>query len=201
MQNNCGDDVALEFFLPPGARVDNSRSVNCFLISPSRFVTPIFSSPGSPNVCRRPNEPVVTGAFGGRQFGRLSGISFGNTFEVQVPITFDQQLDDVALGVSANTVQPGGIHANVLVTAPFQPALNAWALGDDISLLGSSDIGLPVAFSNDDGSFTVTDHGAGDFPGWARTRDVQRLSGDFNNDGLTDDALVGGPGWQSIPVV
>ena len=197
---NCGDDVTLEFFLPAGAHFDTTQEVICNLISPTREVTRIFTSRRSPNFCRQLTDDAMPGRFGGRVFGRLSGLSLGNTFEVRVPIIFDQQLDDVSLGVSADTTIKGGIHANVLATAPFQPALNPYALGDDIGLLGSSSAGLPVAFSNDDGTFTVTDRGAGDFPAWARTPGVQRVSGDFNHDGLTDYALVGGGGWQSIPV-
>jgi hypothetical protein len=194
---NCGDDITLEFFIPPGAHFDASRSVVCNIISSTNVVTPL--PVGGPNFCRQISEAAIGGAFGGRVFGRLSGLSLGNTFEVRVPIVFDQQFDDTALGVSANTLF-GGIHANVLANAPFQPALNQFAIGEDIGLLGSSDVGLPVAFSNGDGSFTVTTRGGGDFPAWSRTPGVQRLSGDFNRDGLLDYALVGGPNWQSIPV-
>ena len=195
---NCGDSITLEFFIPAGAHFDPNRAVVCNLIKPNGVVLSFGNGPTS--FCAQVNQRPVPGAFGGRAFGGFSGISFGNTIEVRVPIIFDQQMDDVPLAVAANTLIPGGILATVLATAPFQPALNPAARGDDIGLLGSSGLGLPVAFSNDDGSFTVTNHGAGDFPAWARLPGVQRLSGDFNNDGLTDFALVGGPGWQSIPV-
>ena len=195
---NCGDDVTLEFFIPTGAHFDTNRSVVCNIINPAGDVGPIPRA--KTNFCLQLSQEPVIGVFGGRVFGRVSGISINNTLEVRVPIIFDQQMDDAPLFVSANTVIPGGIHTFVLATAPFQPALNPYAIGDDIGLLGSSSPGLPVAFSNDDGTFTVTDRGAGDFPAWARTPGVQRLSGDFNSDGLTDYALVGGGGWQSIPV-
>lgn len=197
---NCGDDVTLELTIPTGARFDDTGTVVCNLIGPTGIVTPIGNKKGSPNFCRSFAQGPLVGTFGGRVFGRFSGLGLGSTFEVRVPIVFDQQFDDVPLLVSANTIIAGGIHASVLANAPFQPALNTFALGDDIGLLGSSSVGLPVAFSNDDGTFTVTNRGAGDFPGWARTPNVQRLSGDFNHDGLTDYALVGGGGWQSIPV-
>jgi len=197
---NCGDDVTLEFRLPAGARFETSNPVVCNIISERGVVTPLITLRGSPNFCRSFAQPELIGPFGGRVFGRLSGLSLGNTFEVRVPIVFDQQVDDVPLEVSANTMIPGGIHASVLASVPFQPALNPFAIGDDIGLLGSSGVGLPVAFSNDDGTFTVNNRGAGDFPAWARTPGAQRLSGDFNNDGLTDYALVGGGGWQSIPI-
>ncbi len=196
---NCGDDVTLEFFIPPGAHFDASRLTICNIISPSGAVSPVVPMFGSPNFCAHAFQAPIGGAFGGRAFGRVSGLALGFMLEVRVPIVFDQQLDDAVLGVAANTLF-GGIHAIVFANAPFQPALNQFAIGQDIGLLGSSDTGLPVAFSNDDGSFTVTNRGAGDFPAWARTPNVQRVSGDFNRDGLTDYALVGGSGWGSIPV-
>jgi len=40
----------------------------------------------------------------------------------------------------------------------------------------------------------------GVFNSWAATAGVHLLSGDFNGDGHTDVALLGGPGWGSIPV-
>lgn len=40
----------------------------------------------------------------------------------------------------------------------------------------------------------------GSFNGWAATAGVYMLEGDFNGDGNADVALIGGPGWGSIPV-
>jgi VCBS repeat protein len=59
---------------------------------------------------------------------------------------------------------------------------------------------LPVAFSNGDGTFRITDTPSSDFAGWAQVSGVQVVSGDFNHDGRTDEALVGGSGWGSVPV-
>jgi pimeloyl-ACP methyl ester carboxylesterase len=60
---------------------------------------------------------------------------------------------------------------------------------------------IPVAFSNGDGTFTVTNAPAGYFAqSWAQTPGVHVVTGDFNSDGLTDIALTGGSGWASIPV-
>ncbi len=74
--------------------------------------------------------------------------------------------------------------------------------GDDLALLGSTKSGstLPVAFSNDDGSFSVSNGYVGDFASWAADLKTKRLAGDFNRDGWTDYALVGGPGFPFIPV-
>ncbi|MBI3899898.1 MAG: VCBS repeat-containing protein [Gammaproteobacteria bacterium] len=59
---------------------------------------------------------------------------------------------------------------------------------------------LPVAFSNGNGSFNVTNVGSASFASWASTASVQVLSGDFNADGRADLALIGGLGWASVPV-
>lgn len=71
----------------------------------------------------------------------------------------------------------------------------------DIALIGGAGwSAIPVAFSNGDGSFTVTAVGLSYFPGWATAAGVQIVAGDFNADGRTDIALVGGPGWTTLPV-
>ncbi|NEO39141.1 MAG: VCBS repeat-containing protein [Moorea sp. SIOASIH] len=61
---------------------------------------------------------------------------------------------------------------------------------------------IPVAFSNGDGSFTVTNAGISNFiDQWAPTGGVKVITGDFNGNGRTDIALVRqAPGWGSIPV-
>ncbi len=59
---------------------------------------------------------------------------------------------------------------------------------------------IPVAFSNGDGTFTVTNAGEPNFPVWATTPGVKIVTGDFNADGRTDIALTGGVGWTTIPV-
>ncbi|MBB2924639.1 S8 family serine peptidase [Cellulomonas cellasea] len=62
---------------------------------------------------------------------------------------------------------------------------------------------IPVAASNGDGTWTVTNGAAGpDFiPTWANQPGVRVVTGDFNGNGFTDVALVRQtPGWGSIPV-
>src|SRR6185295_4926941 len=59
----------------------------------------------------------------------------------------------------------------------------------DIALTGGSDWNtLPVAFSNGDGSFTVTNHFVGDFAGWAAQPGVKVHVGRFNIGGGDDIA-------------
>ncbi|HWM12023.1 MAG TPA: S8 family serine peptidase [Solirubrobacteraceae bacterium] len=61
---------------------------------------------------------------------------------------------------------------------------------------------IPVAFSNGDGTWNITNGGAGQFiTDWAHQPGVKVVSGDFNGNGLTDLALVRQtPGWGSIPI-
>jgi Zn-dependent metalloprotease len=59
---------------------------------------------------------------------------------------------------------------------------------------------LPVAFSNGNGSFSVTNNSVGDFASWAAGSGVKILAGDYNGDGRTDVALTGGSGWNTLPV-
>jgi hypothetical protein len=71
----------------------------------------------------------------------------------------------------------------------------------DIALTGPSGwSGVPVAFSNGDGSFRITNATIGSFATWASRAGAIPVSGDFDADGDSDIALVGGHGWDSIPV-
>jgi hypothetical protein len=72
---------------------------------------------------------------------------------------------------------------------------------DDIALTGPGDWAtVPIAFSNGDGSFYVTNGYVGGFAGWSASVFASRLVGDFNGDGRADIALTGVPWWTSVPV-
>ncbi|MEQ1833906.1 MAG: VCBS repeat-containing protein [Candidatus Eisenbacteria bacterium] len=58
---------------------------------------------------------------------------------------------------------------------------------------------LPVAFSNGDGSFRVTNAGVGDFAIWAAAG-AKAVAGDFDGDGKADLALAGVSGWATQPI-
>ena len=58
----------------------------------------------------------------------------------------------------------------------------------------------PVAFSNANGTFTVTNYAISNFASWAATPGVHVVTGDFNGDGRTDLAAYGGSGWTTSPV-
>jgi hypothetical protein len=71
----------------------------------------------------------------------------------------------------------------------------------DIALTGSPwwDT-LPVAFSNGNGTYTVTNIYVGDFASWSANLEVKRVVGDFNGDGRDDVALTGPGAWNTLPV-
>jgi hypothetical protein len=71
----------------------------------------------------------------------------------------------------------------------------------DIALVGGPGwTTVPVGFSRGDGRFGVTNRQVANLPGWAQASGVQVVAGDFNDDGRDDVALVGGPGWNTVPV-
>lgn len=71
---------------------------------------------------------------------------------------------------------------------------------DDIALTGGANwLSVPVAFSNGNGTFSVTNHYIGDFAVYA-AYGATKLVGDFDGNGRADIALTGVPGWQSVPV-
>src|SRR5262249_52766860 len=71
----------------------------------------------------------------------------------------------------------------------------------DIALVGGPGwTTLPMAFSNGDGNFGVTNNSASQFEYWPSQPGVTVLVGDFNGDGKADIALVGGAGLYPTPV-
>ncbi|HTL87563.1 MAG TPA: VCBS repeat-containing protein, partial [Acidimicrobiia bacterium] len=200
----CADDlVSFDFVLPQGASY-----------APGGFK--FFDTP-NPNFCYTDTSgnntvPCPTVTAGANRHVFVGSIVVPGTapsnpvhwFQVRIPVRFSSAIDAPLSVRATNSLETKT--ASVGVTVPFQPELDRTKVpsrGDDIALLGSAytDVGtLPVAWSNDNGSFTVTNYPVGDFSGWAMQPGVKRIVGDFNADGLKDYALVGGPGWQSIPV-
>jgi len=71
----------------------------------------------------------------------------------------------------------------------------------DLALTGPTGWGsIPIARSNRDGSFTVTNTGVAAFPTWAATFGATTVAADFDGNGCTDLATMGASGWGSIPL-
>jgi hypothetical protein len=76
----------------------------------------------------------------------------------------------------------------------------------DIALVGGAGwTTIPVASSNGDGTFNVTNSAVSSFPGLATQTGAIPVSGDFNGDGVGDIALTGGfkssgVPWTTVPV-
>lgn len=75
-----------------------------------------------------------------------------------------------------------------------------------IPLLGASEARsqwttLPVAYTQEDGSFRITNRSADNFARWAAMSGVRVFTGDFDGNGRTDVALVRQePDWNTLPV-
>jgi hypothetical protein len=59
---------------------------------------------------------------------------------------------------------------------------------------------IPVAFSNHDGTFRVTNLGVAGFATYATQTALHPVVGDFDGDGRMDIALAGGSSWNTVPV-
>lgn len=192
-QNCTPDYVTMELRLPAGASlaITSWDKVKC-VVRTGSTETELAGCAQAPSL----------GPNGGLMFTAPAlSLSAGTTLEVRVPIKLAQAAS-VPFDVITTSIWGTRI-ASVEVTAPYQPPVPTGTRGDDLVVVGSdqTDAGtLPTAFSNDNGAFTATNYAVGDFHAWARTPGVTRLSGDFDRNGLMDIALVGGPGWNTIPV-
>ena len=109
----------------------------------------------------------------------------------------------LALGTFTVTNQPITNFATWAATGNAQPLVGDFN-GDgktDVALTGPSSWStLPVAFSNGNGTFNVTNQPITSFATWAATGNAQPLVGDFNGNGKTDVALTGPSSWSTLPV-
>ncbi|ATB36146.1 hypothetical protein CYFUS_001560 [Cystobacter fuscus] len=137
---------------------------------------------------------VVTGDFNGD--GRTDIAAVGADGWQALPVALSNGNGSFrVVNESIPSFQTWAAQTRTVVTGDFN--------GDgrtDIAAVGADGwLALPVALSNGNGSFRVANEFIPYFQTWAaQTRTV--VTGDFNGDGQTDIAAVGGEGWGTLPV-
>ena len=143
-----------------------------------------------------PNAKVLVGDFNGD--GKTDVALIGPSGWASMPVAFSN-----GNGTFTVTNMPIASFAGWAATTGAQPLVGDFN-GDgraDVALTGPSGWAtLPVAFSNGNGSFTVTNIPIANFASWAATAGAKPLLGDFNGDGKPDVALTGPSGWATLPV-
>jgi hypothetical protein len=146
-----------------------------------------------------PNVRVLTGDFNGDGKTDVSLVNQSAGWNT-LPVAFSQG------------------NGNFSVTNQFIGDFASWSANPNVRVLtgdfngdGKTDVSLvnqsagwntlPVAFSQGNGNFSVTNQFIGDFASWSANPNVDALTGDFNGDGKTDVALINkSAGWNTLPV-
>ena len=142
---------------------------------------------------------IVTGDFNGNGRTDIALVRQGEKWDT-VPIAFSD--GDGNFDITNKNVEEFGLWAAMsgvqIVTGDFNGNGRT-----DIALVrqGEKWDTVPIAFSNGDGSFEITNGNVGQFGQWAATNGVQLVPGDFNGNGQTDIGLVRQEaGWGTLPI-
>jgi hypothetical protein len=129
----------------------------------------------------------------------------------------DGDADIVLTGVVGWTTLPMALSnrdGTFRIANESSPSFAVWATTPSVQLAagdfdgdGDSDLALvaagwttvPIAFSQRNGSFRITNTRVAGFPELASAPGARLVAGDFDSDGDADLALPGGNGWMSVP--
>lgn len=149
-----------------------------------------------PGFATAPSAKLFTGDFNGDGFTDLSLV--GGTGWASIPVAFSN--GNGTFNVTNSSVVDFPSFATTAGVKIFAGDYNGDGRTDFAATGPLGWASVPVAFSNGNGTFSVTNFSIASFASWAASPGVKVVSGDFNADGRTDLAAVGGSGWLSVPV-
>jgi hypothetical protein len=150
-----------------------------------------------PHFSRAPGAQMVAGDFDGD--GKTDLAVTAAAGWSSVPVAFSTAS---GMFIVTNHGIGGGFAA--MAAAPGVRAVAGHFNGDrraDLALVGGAGWkSVPIALSHGDGTFNVTNQAVSGLPELAAHAGAQIVAGDFDADGLTDLAVTGVAGWNTIPV-
>ena len=138
---------------------------------------------------------------------RASDSADGHASATRTSLTVAALLGASILTAPATAAASSQAVGGVFAQWASQPGVQAVA-GDfngdgkaDIALVGGAGwYTVPMAFSNGNGTFNITNKIVPNMSYWANQAGVKAVAGDFSGDGKADIALVGGAGWYTVPM-
>ncbi|MEH1017214.1 S8 family serine peptidase [Micromonospora sp. CPCC 206060] len=150
--------------------------------------TPI-GLPSFPALARVTGAQLLSGDFDGN--GRDDLALAGGTGWTTIPVAFANT--DGTFTVTEQTVPGFPARAATTRARVLSGDVNGDSRDDLVATGGTGWTTIPVAFSNGDGTFTVTDTGVADFPSYTAQSQAKVAIGRFHDAGPQADLAVAGP--------